>query len=144
MQHLVRDGADYGWPYCHNGTIRDPQFASRGSCDRVTRPAFEMQAHSAPLGLTFVTGNALPAGYLGDLLAAFHGSWNRTQRTGYKIVRVPLDHGKARGEYEDFVTGFVTPEGNVWGRPVDLSIGPDGSLYISDDYLGVIYRVSAK
>ncbi len=142
--NLVRDGADFGWPYCHNGTIRDPQYASRGSCDRVTRPAFEMQAHSAPLGLTFVSGNALPATYAGDLLAAFHGSWNRSTPTGYKVIRARFTNGQPTGQTEDFITGWLGTNNQPWGRPVDLSIAPDGSLYVSDDYLGVVYRVAAK
>ena len=140
--NLVRDGADFGWPYCHNGTIRDKQYGRLGSCDRVTRPAFELQAHSAPLGLTFVSGNALPAGYAGDLLVAFHGSWNRSTPTGYKLIRARFANGQPTGQTEDFITGWLGADNRAWGRPVDLSIGPDGNLYISDDYLGVVYRVS--
>ena len=101
-------------------------------------------AHSATLNRCFYTGDQFPAEYRGDLFAAFHGSWNRTRRTGYKIVRVPLDHatGKAGGEYEDFVTGFVTQDGNVWGRPVGITVAKDGSLLFSEDGNGTIWRVS--
>ena len=102
------------------------------------------QAHSATLNLCSYTGDQFPAEYKGDIFAAFHGSWNRMKRTGYKIVRVPFDHstGKARGEYEDFVTGFVTPDGKVWGRPVGITVAKDGSLLISEDGNGTIWRVT--
>jgi glucose/arabinose dehydrogenase len=141
--NLVRDGDDFGWPYCHNGRIRDPQFGQGGSCDRTVPPAIEMQAHSAPLGLAFGTGASLPADYADDLFIASHGSWNRSTPTGYKIVRAPFAGGQATGQVEDFITGWL-PDGSntAWGRPVDVLAGPDGSLYISDDGLGVIYRVS--
>ena len=140
---LVGDGNDYGWPYCHNGTIVDPDFGKLGNCAQVTRPAVEMQAHSAPLGLTFASGQMLPAGYNGDLFVAFHGSWNRTDKTGYKIVRARFANGQPTGQVEDFLTGWLsTSDGSSWGRPVDVSVGPDGALYVSDDTLGVIYRVT--
>jgi glucose/arabinose dehydrogenase len=94
--------------------------------------------------LCFYNGDQFPAEYKGDIFAAFHGSWNRIKRTGYKVVRVPFDHatGKALGGYEDFVTGFVTPDGKVWGRPVGITIAKDGSLLISEDGNGTIWRVS--
>jgi glucose/arabinose dehydrogenase len=139
--NLVRDGDDFGWPYCHNGQIRDQQFGRLGSCDNVTRPAFELQAHSAPLGLAFYSGSAFPADYDGDLFVAFHGSWNRTTPTGYKVIRARFVSGQQTGTAEDFISGWLGAGGNYWGRPVDVTIGPDGSLYISDDYLGVVYRV---
>jgi glucose/arabinose dehydrogenase len=103
-----------------------------------------VQAHSASLNLCFYTGEQFPAEYKGDIFAAFHGSWNRTRRTGYKIVRVPFDHasGKSLGEYQDFVTGFVTANGRVWGRPVGLTVAKDGSLLFSEDGNGTIWRVS--
>ncbi len=106
-------------------------------------PDVLVQSHSASLNLCFYNGQQFPAEYRGDIFAAFHGSWNRSRRTGYKIVRVPLENGKATGVYEDFVTGFVTPDGNVWGRPVGVAIAKDGSLLFSEDGHGVIYRVSA-
>jgi glucose/arabinose dehydrogenase len=141
--NLVRDGNDFGWPYCHNGRIRDPQFGQLGSCDRVTKPSFEMQAHSAPLGLAFYTGNAFPADYNGDLFVGFHGSWNRSNATGYKVVRARFQNGQPTGQVEDFATGWLPANSNDdWGRPVDVTIGPDGSLYVSDDALGVVYRIS--
>ena len=105
-----------------------------------------MQSHSATLNLCFYSGDQFPPEYRGDIFAAFHGSWNRTRRTGYKIVRVPFDHesGKVLGEVEDFVTGFVTANGNVWGRPVGIAVGKDGSLLFSEDAHGTIWRVSYR
>jgi glucose/arabinose dehydrogenase len=142
--NLVRDGNDFGWPYCHNGTLRDQQFKRLGSCDRVTRPAFAMQAHSAPLGLAFYSGEGFPAIYGGDLFVAFHGSWNRSTPTGYKVIRARFADGAPTGQTEDFITGWLEANGRAWGRPVDVSLGPDGALYVSDDSLGVVYRVSAS
>jgi glucose/arabinose dehydrogenase len=103
-----------------------------------------VQSHSASLNLCFYTGDQFPSEYKGDIFAAFHGSWNRMKRTGYKVVRVPIDKstGKASGEYEDFVTGFVTPEGKVWGRPVGITVAKDGSLLFSEDGNKTIWRVS--
>jgi glucose/arabinose dehydrogenase len=106
-------------------------------------PDVLLQSHSASLNLCFYDGKQFPAEYRGDIFAALHGSWNRNRRTGYKIIRVSLDHGKSRGEYEDFVTGFVTPTGDVWGRPVGLTVAQDGSLLFSEDGHGTIWRVSA-
>ena len=106
-------------------------------------PDVLVQSHSATLNLCFYDGAQFPAEYKGDIFAAFHGSWNRERRTGYKIVRVPFDKstGKARGDYEDFVTGFVAPEGNVWGRPVGITVAKDGSLLFSEDGNKTIWRV---
>jgi glucose/arabinose dehydrogenase len=142
----VRPGGFYGWPWFYIGNHVDP--AHKGKhvdlAGKVIVPDVLVQAHSATLNLCFYTSDQFPAEYKGDIFAAFHGSWNRTKRTGYKIVRVPFDHatGKVRGEYEDFVTGFVTPEGHVWGRPVGITIAKDGSLLFSEDGNGTIWRVS--
>ncbi|HEY8600781.1 MAG TPA: PQQ-dependent sugar dehydrogenase [Thermomicrobiales bacterium] len=145
--NLVRDGADFGWPYCHSGRIPDPQFGRQGSCDNTAKPSFELQAHSAPLGLAFYpgqnTGQTFPAAYSGDLFVAFHGSWNRSTPTGYKIVRARFQNGQPTGQTEDFATGWLPDDSrSSWGRPVDVSVGPTGSLYVTDDALGVIYRIS--
>lgn len=142
--NLVRDGADFGWPYCHNGTIRDPQYARLGSCDGVARPAFAMQAHSAPLGLAFAPANAPLADLAGDLVVAFHGSWNRSTPTGYKVIRARFADGQPTGRTEDLITGWLGADGRAWGRPADVSFGPDGALYVSDDALGVVYVVRRK
>jgi len=142
----VRPGGFYGWPWFYIGNHPDPHHKGKHPelADKVIVPDVLVQAHSASLNLCFYTGNQFPAEYKGDIFAAFHGSWNRMKRTGYKVVRVPLDHatGKARGEYEDFVTGFVTPEGKVWGRPVGITVAKDGSLLVSEDGNGTIWRVT--
>jgi len=142
----VRPGGFYGWPWFYIGNHPDPRHKGKHSelADKVVVPDVLVQAHSATLNLCFYTGDQFPSQYKGDIFAAFHGSWNRMKRTGYKIVRVPFDHstGKARGEYEDFVTGFVTSEGKVWGRPVGITAANDGSLLISEDGNGTIWRVS--
>ena len=142
----VKPGSFYGWPWFYIGNHVDPHHKGKHPelADKVIVPDVLVQAHSATLNLCFYIGDQFPAEYKGDIFAAFHGSWNRTKRTGYKIVRVPFDHstGKARGDYEDFVTGFVTPDGNVWGRPVGITVAKDGSLFFSEDANGTIWRVS--
>ncbi len=140
----VTPGGFYGWPWFYLGNHQDPRHKGKKPewAEKVIVPDVLVQAHSASLNLCFYDGQQFPAEYRGDIFAAFHGSWNRARRTGYKIVRVPLDKGKAQGEYEDFVTGFVTPEGNVWGRPVGLTVAKDGSLLFSEDGHGTIWRVS--
>ncbi|MFZ0711768.1 MAG: hypothetical protein WAM53_17145, partial [Terrimicrobiaceae bacterium] len=111
---------------------------------KVIVPDVFLQAHSAPLNMIFYEGEQFPEKYRGDAFAALHGSWNRAKRTGYKVVRVPLDHGVPQGVYEDFLTGFVTPEGNVWGRPVGLTVAKDGALLVSEDGNNTIWRISYK
>jgi glucose/arabinose dehydrogenase len=142
----VRPGGFYGWPWFYIGNHPDPRHKGKHSelADKVVVPDVLVQAHSASLNLCFYTGDQFPAEYKGDIFAAFHGSWNRMKRTGYKVVRVPFDHstGKPLGEYQDFVTGFVTPEGKVWGRPVGITVAKNGSLLISEDGNGTIWRVS--
>lgn len=141
--YIVEEGAHYGWPRCHAGDIVDPEFGSAGACDGVPPPAVEMQAHMAPLGLAFYTGDMFPDEYRGDLFVALHGSWNRSVPVGYKVMRVPLDGGAPAGEAEDFATGWLGEStGAVQGRPVGLAVGPDGALYVSDDKGGFIYRIS--
>jgi glucose/arabinose dehydrogenase len=142
----VRSDGFYGWPWFYLGDHADPKHKGKHPelRDKVIVPDVLVQSHSATLNLCFYTGEQFPAEYKGDIFAAFHGSWNRTRRTGYKIVRVPFDHGtgKSRGEYQDFVTGFVTPDGNVWGRPVGICVAKDGSLLFSEDGNGTIWRVT--
>jgi glucose/arabinose dehydrogenase len=138
--HLVREGDDAGWPRCHAGRIADPEFGKQEGCAGVAPPAVEMQAHSAPLGLAFYSGDQFPTEYQGDLYVAFHGSWNRSEPTGYKVVRIRMDGGRP-GEIYDFAAGWLREDGSRWGRPVDAITGPDGSLYVSDDEGGTIYRI---
>ena len=140
--YQVAQGADYGWPGCHSGTVPDPEFGGENACQGVLQPVVQMQAHSAPLGLTFYDGETFPAEYQGDLFVAFHGSWNRTVPTGYKVVRLDFMDGVAANAITDFATGWLEPETEtVDGRPVDVTVGADGALYVSDDRAGLIYRI---
>ena len=138
--YQIAAGSDYGWPRCHAGRVVDPEFGSDQACVGVEKPAVEIQAHSAPLGLTFYSGDRFPAEYQGDLFVALHGSWNRSVPTGYKVVRFPMEDATP-GPVEDFATGWLLEEKNSWGRPVDVITGADGALYISDDGAGIVYRV---
>ena len=138
--YQIREGDNAGWPYCHSGRIVDPDYGSPTACDGVVAPAVEMQAHSAPLGLTFYSGSQFPEEYWGDLFIAFHGSWNRAVPTGYKLVRVPMQDGRA-GQVRDFATGWLRANSSQWGRPVDVLTGAGGSLFVSDDSGGTIYRI---
>ncbi len=142
----VQRGGFYGWPWFYLGNHQDPRHKRKHPelAGKVVLPDLLVQSHSATLNLCFYEGQQFPPEYQGDLFAAFHGSWNKSRRTGYKIVRVPIDKstGQARGEYEDFVTGFVTPEGKVWGRPVGITVAKDGSLLFSEDGNNTIWRVS--
>src|SRR5579864_47596 len=108
--------------------------------DPSSNPTIEIRSPS--LEMTFYEGKQFPAEYHGDIFASEHGSWNRRKRTGYEVIRVPVKNGRATGEYEDFLTGFVTGDGNVWGRPVGVAVGNDGSLFVSDDGSKSIWRVS--
>lgn len=142
--NILRDGRDYGWPVCYGNRVYDAKFGQkdRSYCENTVAPVFNLPAHVAPLGLTFINSSQFPADWQGDLLVAFHGSWNSSVPVGYKIVRLDVD-GDSVVKMEDFLTGFL--QGNeVIGRPVDLEFGPDGSLYVSDDKAGVIYIVYKK
>jgi glucose/arabinose dehydrogenase len=140
----IRENAFYGWPWFYIGSNEDPRHAGERPDlkDKVTIPDVLIQAHSASFGLTFYDANNFPAEYRGDAFAAQHGSWNRSRRTGYKVVRIRLKDGIPTGEYEDFVTGFVLNDSDVWGRPVGVAVARDGTLLISDDGNGTIWRVS--
>lgn len=139
--NILRDGGDYGWPYCHSDGVPNPEFKDAGRCARTVNPALKMQAHSAPLGITFLDrATKLPADVRTDALVAFHGSWNRDTPTGAKVVRIRVRDGKPVG-YEDFLTGWQDADGKRWGRPVDVFVHADGSVLISDDQAGIIYRV---
>ncbi len=140
----VRDGGFYGWPWYYIGAHQDPrhQGAHPELRDKVIVPDVLVQSHSASLEMTFYTGQQFPRDYHHDAFAAEHGSWNRARRTGYKVARVPLRNGKATGEYEDFMTGFVTADGDVWGRPVGVTVAKDGALIVTDDGGNLVWRVS--
>jgi glucose/arabinose dehydrogenase len=141
----VQDGGFYGWPWYYMGGNHDPRLPASHPDWRakMITPDVIIQPHSAPLGFAFYSGTQFPAEYRGDEFLALHGSWNREPRTGYEVVRVPLhQQGKSNGEYEDFLTGFVTSDGKVWGRPVGIAVAKDGSLLVSDDNSDSVWRVS--
>ncbi len=140
----VKDGGFYGWPWFYMGGHQDPRHAGKHPelKDKVVTPNVLLQSHSASLDMTFYDGQQFPPEYRHHAFAAEHGSWNRTRRTGYKVIRIPTVDGEATGEYIDFLTGFVTPEGDVWGRPVGVTVAKDGALLVSDDTGDCIWRVS--
>ncbi len=140
----VKPGGFYGWPWYYIGDHADPRHpgAHPELARAVLAPDLLIQAHSAPLGLAIYAGSQFPPEYKGDVFVALHGSWNRAQRTGYKIIRVRMKNGAPTGEYEDFVTGFLLPSGAVWGRPVGVTVAKDGSLLFSDDGSGTLWRVA--
>lgn len=146
--NLIKEGGNYGWPICYGKNVHDASFDKntyiRNPCMEPFEigSAIDIPAHSAPLGLAFVPADAgWPAEYVGNFLVAYHGSWNRSMPTGYKIVRMKPDVALAYQSAEDFVSGWLTPDNRALGRPVDLVFGPDHALYISDDKAGVVYRV---
>lgn len=141
----VQDGGFYGWPWWYIGGHQDPRLKGKHPelKDKAIVPDVLLQPHTASLELTFYEGQQFPAEYKGDIFASEHGSWNKAVRVGYEVIRVPLhQNGHASGEYEDFLTGFVLPDGNVWGRPVGATVMSDGSLLVSDDGSNSIWRVS--
>jgi glucose/arabinose dehydrogenase len=141
----VKEGAFYGWPWFYIGGHEDPRKkdARPDLKDKVTVPDVLMQAHSAPLQILFYEGDNFPAGYKGSAFVTLHGSWDRSRRTGYKVVRLLFDNaGKPTGEYEDFMTGFVISDKQVWARPVGLAVAQDGALFVSEDGNGTIWRVT--
>jgi glucose/arabinose dehydrogenase len=140
----VREGAFYGWPWFYIGNHEDPRHAGERPDlkDKVTVPDVLIQPHSASLGLTFYNGSAFPADYRGDGFAAEHGSWNRAKRTGYKVIRIRMKDGVPTGEYQDFMTGFVAGDSDVWGRPVGITVTRDGALLVSEDGNGTIWRIA--
>ena len=142
---LGQNGGDFGWPYCYGDRIPDANFTKPGDdrCKNMIPPKVQMQAHSAPLGLAFYEGTAFPAEYRNSIFVAFHGSWNRSVPTGDKVVRVKLDDkGQPVGGAQDFITGWQNEKGRRNGRVVDVLVGTDGSMYVSDDQAGLIYRVT--
>jgi len=142
----VTASAFYGWPWYYLGDHQDPRHKDERAdlANHITAPDVLIQAHSAPLGIAFYAADQFPSEYKGDAFVTLHGSWNRTKRTGYKVVRLLMKDGKPTGEYEDFLVGFVGDDENVWGRPVGVAVTHDGALLVSDDGSGSIWRVSYK
>jgi len=140
----VQEGGFYGWPWYYTGGHQDPRHMGKHPelKDKALVPDVLLQPHNASLQITFYEGNQFPPEYKGQIFASEHGSWNRKTRAGYEVIRVPIKDGKATGEYEDFITGFVTPDGKVWGRPVGITVASDGALIFSDDGSKSVWRVS--
>jgi glucose/arabinose dehydrogenase len=136
----MRAGLDFGFPYCHGKDIKDPEFGKLGDCAKITAPVQLLGPHVAPLGVKFYTGAAFPQPYRGQVFIAEHGSWNRAKKSGFRIARVKLDGNRAI-DYQPFVVGFKKGEQTL-GRPVDLLVLEDGSMLISDDQAGAIYRLT--
>ena len=136
-------GLHFGYPYCHAGEISDPEFGSKRSCSEFAPTAQQLQPHTAALGLRFCNGKMFPATYQNKLFIAEHGSWNRSKKVGYRITMVTMD-GKKPVKYEPFATGWLEGADNVIGRPVDVQFMPDGSMLVSDDGAGAVYRITYK
>jgi len=141
LNHAPEQGLHFGYPYCHAGDVSDPEFGDDKSCDDYVAPAQKLGPHVAPLGMLFYTGSQYPDSYQNQILIAEHGSWNRSEKIGYRVMQVTLDEQRRATSYQPFASGWLQGEQN-WGRPVDLLQMPDGSLLLSDDQNGVIYRIS--
>ena len=142
LNHAPKPGLNFGYPYCHAGTIADPEFGSKRACREFTPPAQNLGPHVASLGMRFYTGTQFPAAYRNRIFIAEHGSWNRTHKIGYRVTVVRVEGDRAVG-YEPFATGWLQGE-SAWGRPADVLVAKDGSLLVSDDTAGAIYRISYR
>jgi glucose/arabinose dehydrogenase len=142
----VQEGGFYGWPWYYmsaNGGVQDPRQQGKHPelAGKVITPDILLEPHFASLEMLFYEGSQFPAQFRGDAIAAEHGSWNRSKRAGYEVILLPMKNGHATGEYEDFLTGFTTADGHVWGRPVGVTVANDGSLFVTDDGSGSIWHV---
>ena len=142
LNYAPRDGMHFGYPYCHQGDLPDEQHGKKRQCSEFTPPAQKLGPHVAPLGIEFYTGNMFPEKYRNQIFIAEHGSWDRSVPIGYRVMMVRLEGNKAVS-YEPFAEGWLQ-DGNAWGRPVDIELLPDGSMLVSDDKAGVVYRISYK
>jgi glucose/arabinose dehydrogenase len=142
LNHAPKAGLHFGFPYCHGGTLPDPEFGKWRPCSDFTPPAQMLGPHVASLGMRFYTGTMFPAAYRNQIFIAEHGSWNRSRKIGYRVSLVTLAGNRAVA-YETFLEGFLQGE-KAWGRPVDVLVRPDGSLLVSDDHAGAIYRITYR
>jgi len=140
LNHAPKPGLRFGYPYCHAGKIADPELGRKHACGEFATPAQDLGPHVAALGMRFYTGSQFPAQYRNQIFIAEHGSWNRSKKIGYRVSLVRLDNGKPVS-YEPFASGWLQGE-TAWGRPADVLVAPDGSLLVSDDLAGAIYRIS--
>lgn len=141
LNHAPQSGMNFGFPFCHGKGIKDPEFGKGHECSEFTPCAMELGAHHAALGMRFYNGTMFPPEYRGDIFIAEHGSWNSAKKVGYQIARVHFENGKPVS-YEPFASGFLNSSGKVWARPVDVVVAPDGSLLMSDDLSGTIFRIT--
>lgn len=142
LNYAPQDNMHFGYPYCHEGDLPDPEFGEKRPCSDFTPPAQKLGPHVAPLGLEFYTGNQFPDKYKNQILIAEHGSWNRSEKIGYRVMMVTLEGNQATS-YQPFAEGWLNEEeDDIWGRPVDLELLPDGSMLVSDDFADAIYRIS--
>lgn len=137
-------GMHFGFPYCHQGDIPDPEFGLKKNCNDYTAPVQKLGPHVAALGMRFYTGDQFPATYKDQVFIAEHGSWNRSEPIGYRVTLVKLDSSGKALSYSNFAEGWLQPDGKVLGRPVDVLVMPDGALLVSDDYAGLLYRIIYK
>ncbi len=145
LNRASKTGMHFGYPYCHGGTIKDPQFGDKRPCSDFTVPAQNLGPHTAPLGIKFYTGNMFPAAYKNQAFIAEHGSWNRSKKIGYRVSLVKVENNTKATSYETFASGWLDDETQkVWGRPVDVLELNDGSMLVSDDQADVVYRISYK
>ena len=140
LNRAPKAGMNFGFPYCHGGTISDPEVGRGHPCSQFTAPEQNLGPHVASLGMRFYTGTMFPPEYQGQVFIAEHGSWNRSRKIGYRVSMVTVAHGRATG-YRTFAEGWLQNE-QAWGRPVDVQVAPDGALYVSDDHAGAIYRIT--
>jgi glucose/arabinose dehydrogenase len=143
LDRLAQTGAHFGYPYCHAGTISDPEFGRKHPCSEFVPPAQKLGPHVAALGMRFYTGTQFPAAYRNQVFIAEHGSWNRSQKIGYRVTLVKLDASGKAVSYEPFAEGWLQGQ-SAWGRPADVVVAADGSLLVSDDTAGAIYRISYR
>jgi glucose/arabinose dehydrogenase len=142
LNHAPTAGMDFGYPYCHEGDIADPEFGARHPCSEFTPPAVKLGAHVASLGMRFYTGPMFPADFRDNVFIAEHGSWNRSSKVGYRVVRVVIGPNGEASRMEPLAQGWLGRDQTVWGRPADVLPMPDGSLLVSDDLAGAIYQIT--
>jgi glucose/arabinose dehydrogenase len=142
--NIIYKGKHYGWPYCYESQTLDQDFGKSFDCSRTEVPTYTFTAHMAPLGLSFYQKGMLPKRYNHSVFVAFHGSWNRSIPAGYKVSRLKLDLMGNIVSHEDFISGWLNKDGSASGRPVDIEYSPEGELYLSDDFLGVVYKINAN